>query len=295
LYELKKLIEIVPPSFQMPNSVDDPPVTLALVAVVLRFRSYRPPSLANVRCYVALEDDKIDFPLKEALLVLPLFASALAVSFEIGSFIPISSAAFSYFSLAEHLSFATSGLPIAIMLSSSSAIYWMLLPIMADRLARRKRTISAAGFIRLIVFVLGAVWTVGGVYFRFASFTLMGVAVMAGCAATFLPVHKMSRSAAAVAIASFALILAIELGVDTTRTTLNDLNPTPAATVEFNDKFAKLIVLRSGEKGVLFYDPKLGTFSFEKWDEIKKIDWPRVGLATSFENAFRYLFKAPKR
>src|SRR2546425_1023085 len=60
--------------------------------------------------------------IKDAAVMIPLVASALAICWEVGSFIPIGGAAFSYFSFAEHLIFAAAALPLALLLATGICV-----------------------------------------------------------------------------------------------------------------------------------------------------------------------------
>jgi hypothetical protein len=55
----------------------------------------------------------VEFQLKDTVVVVPLLASTLAISWEIGRFIP--TRGFQLFSLSEHLPAATAALPFAVL------------------------------------------------------------------------------------------------------------------------------------------------------------------------------------
>src|SRR5580704_15870462 len=61
------------------------------------------------------------FAIKDGLVALPFVGSAIAMSWEVGSFIPISGiggGTFGLFSLSEHLSFAMEALPIGLVIAA---------------------------------------------------------------------------------------------------------------------------------------------------------------------------------
>ena len=61
------------------------------------------------------------FGTKDALVALPFMGSAIAMSWEVGTFIPISGVGggtFGLFSLSEHLSFAIEALPIGLVFAA---------------------------------------------------------------------------------------------------------------------------------------------------------------------------------
>lgn len=65
--------------------------------------------------------------LDKGLVLYPIIVSAIAVSFDVGTFISVGLSWFSFFSLAEHLLFAVEALPIAL---ASSFIALFILPVM---------------------------------------------------------------------------------------------------------------------------------------------------------------------
>jgi hypothetical protein len=64
------------------------------------------------------EEAVAKWSLKDALIVIPFLASALALTWEVGYFARIGGGAFGLFSIAEHLTFALQALPIAMVLST---------------------------------------------------------------------------------------------------------------------------------------------------------------------------------
>jgi hypothetical protein len=71
---------------------------------------------------MAEEEAVADWSLKDALIAIPFLASALALTSEVGYFIPIKGGAFGLFSIAEHLTFALQALPIALLVTSAGLL-----------------------------------------------------------------------------------------------------------------------------------------------------------------------------
>jgi len=57
--------------------------------------------------------------MKDVLIAIPFFASALALTWEVGFFSVIKGGSFGIFSIAEHITFALQALPIALFLSTA--------------------------------------------------------------------------------------------------------------------------------------------------------------------------------
>jgi hypothetical protein len=81
---------------------------------------------------MADEEAVVKWSLKDALIVIPFLASALALTWEVGYFARIKGGAFGLFSIAEHLTFALQALPIAlaltpiVLIAASLLMYWFL-------------------------------------------------------------------------------------------------------------------------------------------------------------------------
>ena len=68
------------------------------------------------------EEAVAKWSLKDALIVIPFLASALALTWEVGYFARIRGGAFGLFSIAEHLTFALQALPIAMAVSTMTVM-----------------------------------------------------------------------------------------------------------------------------------------------------------------------------
>jgi hypothetical protein len=80
------------------------------------------------------EEAVAKWSLKDALIVIPFLASALALTWEVGYFTRIKGGAFGLFSIAEHLTFALQALPIALAVTTAGAIGLVVRPQPARRL-----------------------------------------------------------------------------------------------------------------------------------------------------------------
>lgn len=83
-----------------------------------------------------MADQQNGFGLRDALLAIPITGSAFAMAWEVGYFLPIGSAAFSFFSITEHLGFAVRALPLALVFAS------LILFVVMFRSADRRRVLA---------------------------------------------------------------------------------------------------------------------------------------------------------
>jgi hypothetical protein len=229
---------------------------------------------------------------KDILISLPLVGSAIAVSWEIGSFIPIGSGPFGMFSLSEHLLFAIQALPVGLLIA-------VLIPVLivgAENVGRRRRQrfLSlhsrsakklrlAIGVATTLFFVLAGILAYMAVDAR--SVTLL---VLAVCTATFglvfglyPPVLVLRPKLLFVTACAFALALSMAFGCDMMRGRLTYVDMVAAREADLlhmtNIEGAGMDVdlLRSGERGLLVYERASRKLLFVKWDSVKGLEWSR--------------------
>jgi len=222
------------------------------------------------------------FATKDALVALPFVGSAIAMSWEVGSFIPISGiggSTFGLFSLSEHLTFAMEALPFALVFAA-------FLPVIfagASKPLRRRPRLPDGRSMRIglrigvtILAVIGTGIAALGIYLRSSPMLVLSFAVFAVAAtiALYPPAMFLWPKQLFIGVAAFAMAMAMALGVDYTRAILNSPGPHTVRAV-INDTSKEVVVLRTGERGLLIYEPDSRHFAFAKWDVVKRFDWPR--------------------
>jgi hypothetical protein len=223
----------------------------------------------------------ISFETKEAFVALPFVSSAIAMSWEVGSFIPISGVgghAFGLFSLSEHLVFAIEALPTALVIAA-------LLPILIAGVSstpkRRPRVDGRSTRLGLrvgfaILAIVGLAVGAFGIYERVSPFLVLSGAVLSLTTsfALYPPAMFLWPKQLFVVAAGFAMAMAMALGIDQTRALLN-FPGAHTAHIVINDVGKEVVLLRTGERGLLLYEPDSRRFAFTKWDAVKGFDWPR--------------------
>jgi hypothetical protein len=232
------------------------------------------------------------FSAKDAMVAIPITASVLALCWEVGSFVPIRGAAFSYFSIPEHLAFAVPALPVALMFATALFFSEIAARQIFDRLVYGRWSPGPSEITKIDNSVR-------------QNLSRLSIWIMVICFATFvgvLEVAKLFKSATigAMALSSLlagstqiarartsrfplillgagisVLFLAFALGVDSTRALLNNAD---IETIDTVDGQMTAVVVKSGERGVLLYDRSRGSFAFRKWDSIKRTEWLRKPL-----------------
>jgi hypothetical protein len=218
------------------------------------------------------------FSVRDLLVLIPLFGSLLAMTWEVGSFIP--TGGFTLFSLPEHLLAATNALPAALV----SAVVLMVGPLLlfppekrpvrlfdqTDEPTARHTVLIAA----VIILIIGVGVTVAGLIFRTSP--LIGAGVFVITASALLIARPRPLLGYAI-IFICSLIITMGFAVDYTRDYLNSPSDI-LATIHTKNGVYRGKVLMGGERGVLFYEPDQKAFVFQRQDEIQRIEWPRLRL-----------------
>lgn len=221
------------------------------------------------------------FPVKDFLVLIPSFGGVLAMTWEVGSFIP--TGGFTYFSLSEHLLAAVNALPVAL----ATAVVLLVGPLFffpfretgvlplfdqTDKpVALRGVLVGAAIFF----VILGVAVIFAALIFRVSPFIGGGVFIIA--AAGFL-IGRPKPLVVYAVIFVCSLIITMGFAVDYRRDYLNSPRSDILSTIHTKNGVYRGKVIMSGERGLLFYQPDQTAFVFERQDEIQRIEWPRLKL-----------------
>ena len=224
--------------------------------------------------------------IKDLAVLVPLLGSGLAVTYEIGSFYPLGAIAFGLFSLSEHLLGALAAFPIVLALLGTSILaYWQFSIVTFRRSLRRRRPDEGRRKKRinnLILFALvglGAILVWAGWKNRSAFYIAVGLCSFGSASLAFLPRSTRIRLHILMLVVAFAFLLAGAVGVDHTRKALLSRC---VAEFAFKDGVKSAVLVRSGERGILLYDPARNQFTFDKWDDLKSIGWPFLSRLREF-------------
>jgi hypothetical protein len=231
-----------------------------------------------------------EFSPKDALYALPIFGSALAISWEVGSFIPIGGGSFSVFSLSEHLLFALLALPLALIFACCMLVVVTISRTMMQHRVRRNEARRLSGktwrlFFRGavgVIALMGVSSILAGVFIHSLALLVLGVAAISLASAIAISVRVLLwPSRVILAGGCFALLLSLALGFDSTRTLMRSADRFTSNVIGTDGVSRKLLVVRVGERGVLLFDPPNRSFSFAKWDAVKSLEWPQPAILAS--------------
>jgi hypothetical protein len=219
----------------------------------------------------------------------PVFASALAVTYDVGFFTGIGISFFSFFSLSEHLVFALQALPLAsvpvaiFLLWVAGGWYGYKLGINLSETEIKPSKIDAS-VIRFTEYIKSRPWLqrayvlitvlliflnvkVGQFVLGFMMLCSLLFAVWAG---EFLAEWKRRSPSVIIASAVAVLILSFMTGLQRAHSVLESESASETIGTENSSLPARLI--RGGDKGVLFLSLESKKVRFLRWDAIKQIE-----------------------
>ncbi|SRR5229473_281831 len=248
-----------------------------------------------------------DNVIKYLSVLVPLLATTLAVTYDVGFFLGTDIAFFTFFSFTEHLVFALQALPfVAFTVASEAAwlfIIWLLYQLTQDKAAilaqfdeqqrileeeqqrifekEKKRILEQdkkdhTRFFKIIPYAIGVVLVSGLASLISHSYTGALSALFCSVAIWFAPnsiyilTTPIPRAIATAAVGAATLLFAFLLGYD--RAYVLVTSKVPTETIYVDDKSIPVRLIRSGDKGVLFYSLDSKKVRLIRWEAIKSIE-----------------------
>ena len=215
--------------------------------------------------------------LKDALVAIPVLASALALTWEVGYFLRIGGGSFGLFSLAEHITFAIQALPYALGLTTFAVIMSFLKTKMSPGLSSKQQSLTlfvigglAGAFMAANYAVAPDRVDVGEIILEILTATPFTLIIV-------LPRHQLTSWIAICIGFSVAFLLAYGFGVQSARSQIISTRSLNIIKVSDKGKDAeteiKARIMRTGERGIVYFDPAAQSFGFIPWDSVKRMDW----------------------
>ena len=230
---------------------------------------------------MADEETVVNWSLKDALIAIPFLASALALTWEVGYFGRISGGAFGLFSIAEHLTFALQALPIALVVAMPAvaglAIVNLWKPLaLRSRTARKIDSLNRFGVLDLLAIgtALFAAWYLNADLLLILTLILGYVPYLLILnAPSWLLRHPLLVYAGVLT----AFYGALTVGSVSAQTEIQSSRPLNSIKTGEKGKDIeteiKVRILRTGDRGVLYFDPATRTFDLLPWDYVRRVDW----------------------
>lgn len=209
---------------------------------------------------------------KEFIFLIPLLGSALAITYDVGYFAGVGGSFFTLFSLNEHIVFALQALPIALFAATALVLFLHYLDRRFIRLVHKRSPVIFWSVLVLSALTLLAVSTV---LLPWSAFALMMLSV--SCASLpvspwMAPVPRAIFASFAAAMFTFSFGYAVAVRSVQTPDRLVP-NMRALATIETKSGGGAIQgkILRSGERGLLIFEPDKKRATMLRWDEIKQI------------------------
>lgn len=220
---------------------------------------------------------------KELLFLFPMLGSSLAIIFDVGYFSGIGLHYFTFFSLSEHLVFALMYLPLGIILSTFLAAYVALIIRTKEPFRKRTRNLSTP-----FAVVTSVGMTLAGTVLLFVCYLIFGNlwGILTLSIATIVAAEVFHRSTTTKLIAGILVVTvsSFSLGHDFA---IWKISPTIAmrylagqnslTKLDTNENVTVVKIIRSGERGILFYDIEKKKMTYLNWDEVKKVTTSQLG------------------
>jgi hypothetical protein len=212
-----------------------------------------------------------------------LLGATIALTFDVGCFSEIGINFFTLFSLSEHLVFAIQALPIALVLLIALSAFAVLFgakprPPRQDfeMLSKRRRIV---GYVIGSFLILGLLSYVGFLLYKNPEMLLVviPIAILGFGLLTLEPTYKPWFTAFMAIYAANMVAFLLGYYVGAAYLSKDDISkgliPAVVDVVDFKDGASiKARIIRSGDRGVLLYDPASDRVRFVLWDTISSIE-----------------------
>jgi len=218
---------------------------------------------------------------------IPLLGAAVALTFDVGCFSAIDISFFTLFSLSEHIVFAIQALPIAIVLLFPFSIFiiFMLTPDKQYREpAKLHKGQRIALYIILALIVLSLISYVGYALYIISRtnpefFLIVLIILIASFGLFLIDKSRQSLFTTSMAVIS-TLVISFVFGYEAGAVYMSDTYETNIFTTGLAPMIVKLKdgaairgrLIRSGERGALFYETASAQLHFILWEGISSIE-----------------------
>lgn len=219
---------------------------------------------------------------KEIAVLIPLIGSAIAISYDVGYFYGIDIRLFTLFSLAEHILFAFSAAPVALVLTILLTAYFgpridvaVGLKIAATAETMKKKTKRSIDTL-LVVLVIAAVGAV--IYFRYFA---LGASFLVGAALALFRFLPISKKVIYLISCVLVIITAFAIGHDFARFYVID---GPANhSIQFENETLAVKLIRSGDRGISILRAQSQAAEFCEMGRCKEVEQhlvtaPHIGI-----------------
>jgi hypothetical protein len=232
-------------------------------------------ALAQTLARSLVQDDqpttsKLQLEFKEIAVLIPLIGSAIAISYDVGYFYGLDIHLFTLFSLAEHILFAFAAAPVALVLAILLTAYigphidlavGLKISATAQTMKKKTKRFVDIGLLALVIAAAGAVF-----YFRFFG---LGAGLLSGAAVALFRFLPISKKVIYLISCVLVTVFAFATGHDFARSYV--IYGPADHSIQFENEMLAVKLIRSGDRGILYYEPKAKQLNFVRWDVVKKL------------------------
>jgi hypothetical protein len=219
---------------------------------------------------MTIAENKDPFAPKDAVLMAPVFATSIAISWEVGKFTV--TGGFFFFSLSEHLVSAISALPIALavaLLALVAASGTMKAPHESTATWTKKRKdwiFLLVAFLALVVAIVGT-WITSSLFMAALGTIAALMAIVFGRLAL-----RRSDTFSLLCFVLMGTFLPFAAAYDFTKVSLD--SPKEAqSTIKLKSGPLYGVIFMAGERGILVFKRDTRTFLFLRADEVLNIEY----------------------
>lgn len=238
-----------------------------------------------------VEEQRDSLSVKDLIVALPVFAGTLAITYDVGYFYGFDMGYFTMFSLAEHIVFAMQAIPVAFGVALTIPTGIVSFELGARKAQKETPAIPGEGTSveelkkiqaqvqayfrksqRELLFFSAIFTAFGAVAMWFKYYLVGALAIVLGSAGVFafvLPDIFLRRRAILAWYTVGLVVVGFFLGFQNARGILAETSAKHVITVSDGELRGHLV--RSGERGVLFYEPSSNKISFLVWGDVKRI------------------------
>lgn len=220
------------------------------------------------------------------LILYPIIVLTAAVAFDVGSFAIIGMGFFSFFSPAEHLLFALEALPLALLIC---LVALFLCPFVLRRppqrasdstnwtnLTRVGKSLLVAALLLLAGLAAGPALYSTYMQWPDTAQVLLILLLLVPPLLSFTFADAGLRPRLIFPLLAYsAVALSFSLGVSYNAALMSAPPGAPLSSVVFKQQDRppmRVRLVRSGERGLLMYEPAAGLLRFERWDGIRSVE-----------------------
>jgi hypothetical protein len=208
---------------------------------------------------------------KDLVVFIPLIGTVIAISYDVGYFYGIDVKLFTLFSVSEHIVFALEATPFALAAAIVVAAFvgtgvdrtvGLAVYVAGQKIQKRKTKLYIdVTLIAAVIILIGAV-----IYFRKLW---VAASLVSGMSVALLRILPLANRTIYLVAGALVIICAFGMGHDFARSYV--LHGPTTHSIQLENETLSVKLIRSGDRGLLYYEPKSKQLSFLRWEAVKRL------------------------